>query len=160
MALGYVSGQTIWDAKPIVAAIESIFWWARIIYNLALWDTFSVQLPSVRHASSKAVVRRKSMCPYILTVRSIIQQPKGKQYRNRKGWIAKLCKSCGRGKFVNTCQKSVPKSSSWSLITKRPLFDFAPIKLLFHLFKTSIYSKKCCLQQKHVVSSDIFCIKT
>ena len=52
--------------------------WGRIIYNIALWHTYCVLLPSVRHASSKAVVSSKSMCVYRLTVRSIIQQPKGK----------------------------------------------------------------------------------
>ena len=59
-------------------------WWGRIIYSLALRHTFSVQLPFVRHASSKAVVSRKRMCTYRLTIRSITQQPKGKQYRNRE----------------------------------------------------------------------------
>ena len=74
-----------------------------IIYNLALRHTFSVQLPSVRHASSKAVVSRKSMCAYRLTVRSITQHRKVNNIEIAKlpGYtLTKLCKSCGRGKFV------------------------------------------------------------
>ena len=55
-----------------------------IICNLALWHTFSIQLPSVHPASSKAVVSRKSMCAYRWNVRSIILQPKGKHYWNRE----------------------------------------------------------------------------
>lgn len=105
--------------------------WGRIIYNLALRHTFCVQLPSVRHASSKAVVSSKRMCAYRLAVRSnIIQQPKGKQYRNRepcrvqvKNIMQKLQKrSCSRKVFQNR-----QRYTSWSLVTKQPLFDFCTV---------------------------------
>ena len=44
--------------------------------------------------------------------------------------LTNLCKSWGRGKFV-LAKKSVPKSSSLSLITKRPLFDFCTDQIAF-----------------------------
>lgn len=50
------------------------------------------------------------------------------------------------------------------LLQSVPCSIFAPMKSLFHQFKTSIYSKKCCLQllskRKQVVSSGILCIET
>ena len=77
-------------------------------YNLALRHTFSVQLPSVRRSSSKAVVSRKSMCADGLTVRSIIQKPKGKQCGNREASRVQVNK-----------------------ITKQPLFDFCIDQIAF-----------------------------
>ena len=80
--------------------------------------------------------------------------------------MQKLRKKKVRNHLKVLPKKSVPKSSSLSLFTKRPgpCSIFAPIKLLFHKFRTSIYSYKCCLQflckRKQVVSSDIFCIET
>ena len=54
-ALGYISAQTMWNTKPIVAAIKSICRWLHhhwaltvgSIYNLVLRHTFSVQLINV-----------------------------------------------------------------------------------------------------------------
>ena len=60
--------------------------------------------------------------------------------------MQKLRKKTLRKHLKGLAKKSVPKSSGSSVITKRPLFDFAQMKSLFHQFKTSIYSKKCCLQ--------------
>ena len=105
----------------------------RIIYNLTLRHTFSVQLPSVRHASSKAAVSNKSMYDQRLTVRSIIQQPKGKRNGNRessriqvKKIMQKLRKRKLREHSVVLLKKSVPKSSAiYKLVTnyKTPLSD-------------------------------------
>ena len=68
-----------------------------------------------------------------------------------------------RKRKVRKHLKVLPRSSSLSLITKRPLFDFCTDQITFYQFKTSMYSK-CCLQllsnREQVVSSDIFCIKT
>ena len=96
-----------------------------MICNLTLRHAFSVQQPFVRHASSKAVVSSKSMCAYRLTVRSIIQQPKGKKYRNRepsrvqvKKIMQKLQKRKVRKHLKVLLKKSVPKSSTiYKLVT-------------------------------------------
>ena len=113
----------------------------RIIYNLTLRHTFSVQLPSVRHASSKAAVSNKSMYDQRLTVRSIIQQPKGKRYGNRESsriQVKEIMQKLRKRKLrehsvvllnehsVVLLKKSVPKSSAiYKLVTnyKTPLSD-------------------------------------
>ena len=65
--------------------------------------------------------------------------------------------------FQEKCSKIVKLVTNYKATLAR---FFAPIKSLFHQFKTSIYSKKCCLQllskrkQALKFSSDIFCIET
>ena len=82
--------------------------------------------------------------------------------------LTKLCKNCGRRKFVNTwrsCQEKCSKIVKLVTNYKATLVRFLyRLNRFFTGFKTPIYSKKCFLQllskRKQVVSSDIFCIET
>ena len=125
----------------------------RFMFTHKTYCLFNYWLYGIRIRFRPNNLKRKARCgsdlPEYVQVKKIMQK-----LRKRK--VRKHLKFLPRKVFQN-CQACHKLQSDLYTI-------FAPIKPIFHQFKTSIYSKKCCLQllskRKQVVSSDIFCIET